>query len=146
MYKKILVPLDGSKVAETILPHVRSIADGCDAQEVILLRVIEDPPIWVIEAGTFEEAHEAQKKATKEYLSKIQSRLNLDGAKVTSEVLIGKAPETIIDYANKNKVDLIIMITNVSSEISRLMIGSVADRVMRYSMLPVLMVRPKETT
>jgi len=144
MYEKILVPLDGSKVAEeAILPHVRSVAEeGRKVREVILLQVIETPPAWVMEHDSFQESHEAQKKIAKEYLSKIQSQFNMEGVKVTSEVSVGSAAETIIDFAKQKKVDLILMTTNVSSEISQLIIGSVANKVMRYSRLPVLMVRP----
>ena len=61
MYEKILVPLDGSKVAEeAILPHVRSVAEeGRKVREVILLQVIETPPAWVMEHDSFQESHEA---------------------------------------------------------------------------------------
>jgi nucleotide-binding universal stress UspA family protein len=147
MYQKMLVPLDRSKVAECILPHVKQIAGGCRDCEVILLQVIETPPAWVMKNDSIHESHEAQKKVSKEYLSQIQSRLVSEGinATITTEVLVGKAPETIIDFAQKKKVDIILMTTNVSSTISMLMIGSVADRVMRYSHMPVLMVRPGGT-
>ncbi|MDI6777050.1 MAG: universal stress protein [Syntrophales bacterium] len=147
MYQKILVPLDGSKVAEeVILPHVRSVAEeGRKVGEMILLQVIETPPAWVMEGSGFQESHEAQKKTAKEYLSKIQSQLNLEGVNVTSEVLVGNAAETIIDFAKQKKVNLILMTTNVSSTISQLIIGSVANKVMRYSRIPVLMVRPAAT-
>ena len=146
MYQKVLVPLDGSKVAECIFSHVKAIAEGCKVGGVILLQVIEAPPAWVMEAGGFQESHEAQKKIAKKYLSKIQSQLNLGGVNVTSEVLVGNAAETIIDFAKQKKVDLILMTTNVSSGISQLIIGSVANKVMRYSRLPVLMVRPPAAT
>jgi nucleotide-binding universal stress UspA family protein len=144
MYQKMLVPLDRSKVAECILPHVKQVAGGCKSCEVILLQVIETPPAWVMENDSIRESHEAQKEISREYLSKIQSQLVSGGinATITTEVLVGHAPETIIDFAQKKKVDIILMTTNVSSGISMLMIGSVADRVMRYSHIPVLMVRP----
>lgn len=142
MYQRVLVPLDGSKVAECILSHVKSIVGGCKVGELILLQVVETPPAWVMEAGNFHESHEAQKKIAKKYLSKIQAQLKLGGVNITAEVLVGSAAETIIDFAKQKKVDLIIMTTNISSTANRLMIGSVADRVMRYSRLPVLMVRP----
>jgi len=92
---------------------------------VILLSVIETPPAWVMEHDSFQESHEAQKKIAKEYLSKIQSQFNMEGVKVTSEVSVGSAAETIIDFAKQKKVDLILMTTNVSSEISQLLIDEV---------------------
>ncbi|MFZ3207846.1 MAG: universal stress protein [Geobacteraceae bacterium] len=144
MYQKILVPLDRSKIAECILPHVKQIAGGCETCEVVLLQVIETPPAWVMENDSIHESHEAQKKISLEYLSKIRSQMASEGinATITTEVLVGNAAETIIKFAQKKKVGLILMTTNVSSAISMLMIGSVADRVMRYSHMPVLMVRP----
>jgi nucleotide-binding universal stress UspA family protein len=98
-----------------------------------------------MEGKNFKESHEAQIKRAGKYLSKIQAQLKLGGVNITAEVLVGSAAETIIDFAKQKKVDLIIMTTNVGSTVSRLMIGSVADRVMRYSRLPVLMVRPVAT-
>jgi len=49
MYQRVLVPLDGSKVGECILSHVKSIAGGCKVGELMLLQVIETPPAWVME-------------------------------------------------------------------------------------------------
>ena len=109
---------------------------------MILLSVIETPPAWVMEHDSFQESHEAQIKKAEKYLSKIQAQVKLGGVNITAEVLVGSAAETIIDFAKQKKVDLILMTTNVSSEISQLIIGSVANKVMRYSRLPVLMVRP----
>lgn len=146
MYRKMLVPLDRSKVAECILPHVRQIAGSCKGCEVVLLEVIATPPAWVMEQDGIHESHEAQKKIAREYLSEIKSRLISEGLKevtITVEVQVGSAPETIINFAKQNAADLILMVTNVNPGISMLMVGSVADRVMRYSHIPVLMVRPK---
>lgn len=148
MYQKMLVPLDRSKIAECILPHVKQIAGGCKACggacKVILLEVIETPPAWVMEHDSIRESHEAQKEIAREYLSKIQSGLISEGMNVTTEVRVGNAPEAIIDFAKEQKVDVILMATNVNAGISMLMLGSVTDRVIRYSHIPVLVVRPEE--
>lgn len=147
MYQKILVPMDRSKVAECILPHVKQIAGGCKGCEVILLEVVTTPPAWIMEHNTIHESHEAQKNLAREYLSQIKSRLVSEGLKdvtITTEVRVGEAPaEAIIDFAKQKAVNLILMVTNVNPGISMLMIGSVADRVIRYSHVPTLVVRPK---
>lgn len=146
MYQKILVPLDRSKVAECILPHVKQIAGGCKGCEVVLLEVIATPPAWVMEKDGIHESHEAQKRLAQEYLSQIKSRLASEGLQevtITTEVRVGDASENIIDFAKQKAVDIIIMATNVNPGISMLMIGSVADKVIRYSHIPVLVVRPE---
>ena len=150
MYQKMLVPLDGSKLAECILPHVKEIARGCNVKEVILLDVVEPFPTmgWINKKNDqLVNWHNVQMKAAKEYLEKIQSQLTSEGTmNITIEVvgiLEDKAAETIIDFARQKGVDIIAIATHGrTGSIGRWVFGSVADRIVHYSHLPVLMVRP----
>ncbi len=145
MYKKILVPLDGSELSECVLDHVTAIATGCRIPEVILLTVIEPVSQQVYAELGEQLARDIQNKApvdVNNYLLKVADSLKKDGLVVQTAVISGKATEKILDYANKNQVDLIVMSTHGRSGISRWAFGSVADRVLRHSRVPVLTVSP----
>ncbi|MDO8568764.1 MAG: universal stress protein [Dehalococcoidales bacterium] len=147
MYNKILVPLDGSELAECVLPHVETIAKGCGVATVTFLRVVE--PFYMPAGGegyTVSEKQIAQieaegKKEAKEYLGQLLRRLEYSTAKVKTEVIKGHAAESIADYATKNQFDLVVIATHGRSGVSRWVWGSVADRILRSVCIPVLMVR-----
>ena len=146
MYKKIMVPLDGSELAECVLPHVESIAKGCRAKDVIFIRVVELFVMPAVADVSFSEEevklHDSKTRvAAEKYLTQLLSRLQNTGMNLQSEVIVGRAAESLSDYAEKNDIDLIIIATHGRSGISRWMWGSVADRVLRSSCVPVLMVR-----
>jgi nucleotide-binding universal stress UspA family protein len=147
MYSKILVPLDGSELSECSLPHVKEIAVGCKAAKVILLRIME--PFYL--SGTvMAELGETEVKSLqdkgREYAEKYMSEkakiLENAGIKVETAIVSGNAANSILDYATRQKVDLIIMSTHGSSGVVRFMVGSVADKVIRHSAAPVLLVAP----
>ena len=133
MYQKILVPVDGSKLAECVLPHVEAIASGCKAREVVFARVIE--PAYPIDA---------HKKEAEDYLQDVLNRVNLGGAGGRSEVLIGTTAENLVDYADEKKMDLIIIATHGRSGLGRWVWGGIADRILRWGKTPVFMVRVPE--
>ncbi len=148
MYKKILAPLDGSELSECSLKHVRAIATGCNVPEVVLLRVVEPISSQAIaalaEAGgdLIARVEKYQQNEAKDYLSKLADKLKEEGI-VTKTVLVqGIAADKILDYAKKNQVDLIIMSTHGRSGVTRWLFGSVADKVLRHSKVPVLIVTP----
>ncbi|MFC2013844.1 universal stress protein [Chloroflexota bacterium] len=143
MYKKILVPVDGSELTECTLEHVRAIAKGCNVPEVILLRVVE-PLRNVYEFGEdwYKGAQEKIQAEAKDYLSKVVAALKKDGITADAVVVSDQPAEAILNYAKRNQVDLIIMSTHGRSGVSRWVIGSVADRVVRHSVAPVLAVSP----
>jgi nucleotide-binding universal stress UspA family protein len=88
----------------------------------------------------------AQKGTTKvaeEYLAKIQADLIKEGLTVRSEVLLGKAGEAISEFVERNDVDLVAIATHGRSGITRWAFGSVADKLVRSSSVPVLVVRPE---
>jgi nucleotide-binding universal stress UspA family protein len=146
MYKKILVPLDGSELAECVLPHVESIAQGCRVQEVVFLRVVEPfrppgPYGTYFSQETINCIDADNKAAAESYLSQLMKRTRYDGVSVKPEVITGIAAESIADYATKNSIDLITIATHGRSGITRWAWGSVADRVLRSACVPILMVR-----
>ena len=149
MYEKILVPLDGSALAESVLPHVEAIARGCSVVEIVLLRVCDAPSILAdyTEGSNRTWEKHVQRMTTNAqqqcniYLGDIEKQLRDKGFKVTMESRLGKPAEEIVDFANKNKVDLIIMASHGRSGISRWAYGSEADKVLRSSCVPVLLVK-----
>lgn len=143
MYKKILVPLDGSELAECVLPHVKAIAAGCGEGEVLLLRIVEPLPAGTPPAVDFEVVQKAGVKTAEEYLARIKAKLNKEGLNVEAKVSTGRPAETITDFAQREKVDLITIATHGRSGISRWVFGSVADKLVRSSSVPILLIRPK---
>jgi nucleotide-binding universal stress UspA family protein len=147
MYKKILVPLDGSELAECVLPHVESIARGCGVQNVVFLRVIE--PFHMRSGFYYSLFNEEDIKSinsgmtavAEDYLRQLTERTKYDGVIVQSEIITGKVAESIAEYASKNDIDLIIIATHGRSGVSRWVWGSVADRILRSACVPILMVR-----
>lgn len=149
MYEKILVPFDGSKRAECVLPHVEAIATCCGTKEVVLVGVTERIPAFrVVEDDSqpsrerlIPEAVGKKDKQAQAYLDKLAKMLKSKGIKVRTEVLIGKPAEEIIIYAHKIGCDLIIMASHGSSGISRWTHGTVAERVFRATPVPILMIK-----
>ena len=154
MYKKTLVPLDRSQAAESILPHVIELAKprGADKCEVVLLNVCEVslvPEYYLSEIPLNWKDHVNKcKRSAQQYLAKVEKRLKNAGVSVSSVVLMAKAGEGnpanyIVDYANDNDFDLILMSTHGRSGLSRWAFGSVADKVMRRVTIPIFLIRPR---
>jgi len=154
MYKKIMVPLDGSKLAESVLPHVEAIAKGTNAEEVILVsvteRVLGYRPVTDYGQPTGEklipEAVGKMEKQAQKYLDRVAKGLEAKGIKTETLVLLGNPAEEITLNAKHYGADLIIMASHGRSGSSRWTHGSVADKVFRASSVPVLMVRAPVTT
>ena len=145
MYKKILVPLDGSDLAECVLPHVESIARGCAVESVVFMRVLDtyihsDVQAYIGESQR-QKIKEANENVAREYLDEVVGRVDLGGVEIQKQLITGRAEESIAEYATKNGVDLIIIATHGRSGVSRWVWGSVADRVLHSACVPVLMVR-----
>ena len=143
--RRILVPLDGSKLAEQVLPAVTPIAKslGC---EMTLFRVpsIHAPGSLMSEGylhlqGSFETADQDARA----YLEGLASHLKEQGVEVSTATRLGAVAETIVDYADVNDVDLIAMCTHGRTGIARWALGSVADRVLRAGDRPLLLVRAR---
>ena len=153
MYKKILVPLDGSELAECALNHVKNLFKDGSAGEVILLNaVVVDLP-WrelnrsegdqspVFDYAAFVNAFIEK---SRRYLAKVQSRLSSEGLTVKTETIKSSAPShTITDYAQKNGVDLIVIATHGYTGMKKMLLGSVATKVLHEAHAAVLLIRPE---
>jgi len=149
MYKKILVPLDGSKLAECALPYVEELAKGCNTEKVVLASVTERIQGYSALADSSQptgrrvvpEAVGKKEKQAQRYLDRIAKAMEAKGIKVDMEVLLGDPAEEIVIYAQHPGCDIIVMSSHGRSGPSRWAHGSVADKVFRASCVPVLMVR-----
>jgi nucleotide-binding universal stress UspA family protein len=143
-YEHILVPLDGSELAEMALPDAFTIAELCHA-EVTLLEVVppireviapdSEHPLYVDEQWLEEEKHDM------DYLHSVCQRVDCGNLTIHPIVEMGSAAETIVDYAHTQPIDLIVMATHGRSGLQRWVYGSVADKVLRGADVPVLLVR-----
>jgi len=132
-YKRILVPLDGSELAEAILGHVEQAARAFGA-EVIALTVL--PATGVVPDLAREDIVQATS-----YLDGIKQRLTDKGLKAQTAIRYGDPADEIIDYAQVNDIDLIAMSTHGRSGISHLIFGSVSEKVLRGTSKPILLIR-----
>jgi nucleotide-binding universal stress UspA family protein len=144
MYKKILVPLDGSEFAEKALDEAEKLAKSFDS-EIILLQVVPFLPIYGSpELVTPLIIDEKQKESAERYLINLVEELKKRGFKVTSAVRTGQqVPAEIIDFSKESGVDLIVMSTSGRSGISRWVLGSVAHKVLTRAETPILLLRSK---
>jgi nucleotide-binding universal stress UspA family protein len=143
-YNHILVPLDGSELAESALVDAFSLAQLSQAQ-ITLLQVIA-PIEHVLAAGTdypiyIDQQWENERILALSYLNGICERMGCPEVSVHRIVEMGLAAETIIDYAHRQPIDLIVMATHGRSGLQRWVYGSVADKVLRGAEVPVLLVR-----
>jgi nucleotide-binding universal stress UspA family protein len=145
MYQTILVPLDGSKLAECVLPHVETLVHGSQTKRVIFARVVEPfrQPTgdYVFPEEQIRKAEAENKAEAEKYLGEIIARTRLDGPRTESAVLYGSVADTVAEFATKSQADVIVIATHGRSGVSRWVWGSVADRILRSSCVPVLMVR-----
>lgn len=149
MYRKILIPLDGSKLAECALAYAEDLAKGCSTDEVILVSVTEriegyrpiDDPSQPMGMKLAPEAAGKMEKQAQQYLKRIAKSIEAKGVKVSTEVLFGDPAEEVAIYSRHPGCDIIVMSSHGRSGASRWIHGSVADKILRASCVPVLMVR-----
>ncbi|MDQ4076594.1 MAG: universal stress protein [Chloroflexota bacterium] len=141
---RIVVPLDGSPLAEKVLPHAQEVAQVCDA-ELLLFRALAPMPPALVGAGRTSleaEWYDPLRQGAQDYLSRVASRLQAEGANVRLEIARGPAADAILELAGREEADLIAMTTHVREGFRRAMLGSVTDRVVRAGEVPVLVTRP----
>jgi len=143
MYKKILVPLDGSHRSEKILPHVEALAEryGC---EVIFLRVVRYPQLNAynsMELGTYHKNCEEIVESTRAQLNLLAGEFREKGIDTDIHVTAGSIVREIVDMAVSEDVDLITMSSHGRSGLSRVFYGSVAAGVLHQIDRPILMIR-----
>lgn len=144
MYKKILVPLDGSELAKMALDEAEKLAKTFDA-EIILFQVVPFMPIYGSpELVTPMIVDEKQKEAAERYLANLREELKKRDLRVAAMVRTGQQVAVeIIDFAKEVGADLIIMCTYGRSGISRWVMGSVALKVLTRAETPILLIRSK---
>lgn len=155
MFSKVLVPLDGSKVGEAALPVIEQLVDKLapgTKVEVILIGVITLLRHWVVvgEASApvsyTEDELALIKKRIEDYLIKTGESLKKKNVDVKTITSTGNAADEIIKAAEDTRADLIAMSTHGRSGLRRLAFGSITDKVLHHSSIPVLMVRAPEGT
>jgi nucleotide-binding universal stress UspA family protein len=153
MFERILVCLDGSKLAEQILPYAKEEALHFNSQ-LTLLEVVTVPTMvaWAEEVagapsktgGWTEETIHSEAEKAKAYLEHLAKPLRMQGVNVECMVVQGSLiGDDIINYAQNNKIDLICIATHGHSGLGRAVFGSVADHVLRKSGLPILVIKPQ---
>ncbi len=144
MYKRILLPLDGSPLAEQALPHTIAIAERFQSELILLQVIVPLPrPPTTAEAAIL-RAEEATAVLVREYLEHVAASVQEHGITVQVITIEGRPHFQILQYAETNQVDMIVMCSRGQSGLSRWMIGSVADRVMRGANVPVLLLRAQK--
>ncbi len=172
MLQRVLVPLDGSELAEAVLPYVKEISRRCEPVEVVLLQVVRlpagrtaatflpmgpdfptetqpatDMDVEAARYPIYREQEIASAKADAEAsLTPVARQLREDGFEARVAVRFGRPADEIVRFAEGEGMDLIAMCTHGRSGISRWMVGSVADKVLRGTYLPIMLVRPPSIT
>jgi len=138
--KRILVPVDGSKFAETSFPAAITLAERLDA-ELELVTVFFDEPVmaeWDVSTADLQAFHN-------EYVEDAAKRIRADAAiDVTTTVLGGPVGETLERHVAARSPDMVVISTHGRGAISRAWLGSVTDRLLRHIERPILIVRPTD--
>jgi nucleotide-binding universal stress UspA family protein len=153
MYRRILLPLDGTELAERILPHTIEIAQRFDATVVLLHAVTSrievfsrgaaaDPPgVLPIRAEDAEAAVVAEEDSTGRYFRAIGERLVAAGLRVEQLITEGEAVPTLAHVITQERIDLVTMTTQARSALGRLFLGSVPESLLEEITVPVLLLR-----
>ena len=147
MYHKILVPLDGSKRAEKILPHVEELAKRYKAK-VILLQVVEYKAITTTEGAYItlsDQEFDQAKKQAETYLEGIQGEFREKNIESRTHVIHDPVVEGIISIAAQEGVDLIALASHGRGGVSRVFYGSVAAGLLHRVDRPLLIIRSRKT-
>lgn len=147
--QKILIPLDASSPSEQILEQALALGTLMQA-EYTLLHVVEPIALGgmapvVFAPGVDPGALEQSQRAAQRYLDDVAVRLRAEGAQVQTRILVSPQPAAaILDAARQDGIELIAMATHGRGGLARLLLGSVADKVLRGAEIPVLLYRPRE--
>ena len=148
-FDHVLIPLDGSMLSESIVPHAIKLAELV-AKKFTLLRVV--PPVWTApevmsEPDTISEGALTDRMRTAhDYLETVARLMQSEGVEVNTEVVVGTAAAaTILDYSRRRGADVVAMATHGRGGLQRLILGSVADKVIRGASTPILLYHPAFT-
>lgn len=145
MYKRVVVPLDGSALAEAILPFITDIAGPLDL-EVVLLRVLVPVPPDIVEGSARVVVDDlvTRRDDAEAYLAQLAEELTASGIRTKVDVRRGDPVREILAGAQDAGADLIAMTTHGRSGLGRLLFGSVAEAVLREAEIPVFLMRLTE--
>jgi nucleotide-binding universal stress UspA family protein len=145
-YNKVIVTLDGSELAECVLPHVEIVSHSCRVGGFELVRVVNpiEPHVRSgvpISLDEEKDLNQENVKSAEAYLNYVKDKLEEKGITASIKVLSGPTAKTLVDYINEKGADLVIISTHGRSGPSRWLWGSIADRLLHGTCTPVLMVR-----
>jgi nucleotide-binding universal stress UspA family protein len=126
MYERILVPLDGSELAEQVIPYVEELAKSLNSEVILITVCLSGAPM---------------ERALTEYIERRAEKLQSLGIKTRSVCIEGEPATSIIDFAGKNDVSLIVISTHGRTGIGHWPLGSIASKVVQRSHIPVFLVR-----
>lgn len=142
MFNKILIPLDGSELAEAILPEAERLAKDFGAEVMLLhAHALPSAPYFMDNPYGLADAVRHERESERVYLETIANQLRAKGFSVKTVVNEGRAADVILDTAEAVKADLIAMTTHGRSGMGRWLLGSVADAVVHAAKVPVLLSR-----
>ena len=144
MYERILVPLDGSSLSETSLPHAEAIGKQFGST-LILLQVIAPPPQTGsdVPASTFSVTSDQERAETERYLATIGESLRTRQLKTETRIVVGHAADEILSSAATTQASLVVMATHGRGGLGRAIFGSVANEVLQRCHLPLLLIHPQ---
>jgi nucleotide-binding universal stress UspA family protein len=144
MYKTILVPLDGSKRAESILPHVENLAQISKGKVIFFVAI--EPVLMlayneIIGMSEFMEKNDYLKENTAAYLDSLQKQFSQKGIEVRTIIDHGPVVKAIVDAAERENADLVAMASHGRTGLSRTFYGSIAAGVLQRIDRPLLLIR-----
>jgi len=142
MYKDILVPTDGSPAADSAIEHAVNVAEGFDAT-IHALYVVDNSAYTTLDAGS-ETVVEALESEGEEAVDRVASAARAAGLEAVTTVTTGAAYRAILEYVSDTGIDLVVMGTHGRQGLDRYLLGSVTERIVRTSEVPVLTVRQPE--
>lgn len=152
-YEKIMVTHDGSRIASVAVPHAAALAKACKAELIILRVVVPITPVAteitphgpvMMNPDLVDNLVKKETKRAQKHLEKIKEQLEKDGiTRITTIVVEGSASGEIIHQIKKTSSDLVVLATHGWSGLTRVLLGSIADDIVRKSPCPTLLIRPK---
>jgi nucleotide-binding universal stress UspA family protein len=140
MFELILLPLDGSALAEEAIPYGVAHAQRFGS-ELVLLRILDPlPGAGGVSEETLEKASQRSREMALDYLGRLTEHVREAGVTSRVEVVEGRPYREIVRFAEDNDVSLIVISTRGESGLSRWLMGSVADRIVRGARVPVLLI------
>jgi len=145
MFKQILIPLDGSTLAETALPYAKQIIE--EADKIILLMVIDQisrgDPSFNRHMILSDQQEDALRKLGEDYLAQTATQFASSKLKIETMVVQGSPVDVIVDIAKSSSIDAIVMSTHGRAGLSRWLLGNLTQKVLSVAPCPVLVI-PRE--